>query len=275
MNRLMELLKTNFMYVITIVELIISIVCMLNKLYYIAIAFFVIIFLTIGLTIWGLNKNRKNKNRITYIDDAPVELLLLEEENRTQMSSVCLHEAMHKVEIKDKDMSVLWTYKGVCVAKEGESYFHFNIGGESPCSFEELNCYGFDLNRDPNRTEPIIPILKSADGLCKKVVLPFKKRLKQFDTFSIEFSYTWPNCMKYGKDFYISSLSFQNKNIKKYVVILEFVDIKPDWVRVYLENGRLLKTLSLTEYKNGSFVYKDIVENPSACSNLIYQFHRK
>lgn len=271
-------IKDNFLYVITVIETILSIFAIVKGLLYFAIVLGIILFFTIILTIVDVVKRKRKRNKPIAIGELPIESLFLAEINRSQMDSVCIREAIHTVRIVEKDLSVTFNYSGTCTEKKGESNFIFSIGGDSPCAFKDLNCFGYDLVEDPNKKLPIIPILASRDGLCKKVKLPLKRHLNQYDPFSVELNYTWPSCMKYEDDYYASTLSFKNETIEKYTVMLIFSEIKPDWVRVYTENGELIKDLSgeVTKLKNGDveYVYIDDVTNPSANSKLIYQFYR-
>lgn len=269
--------KENFLYVITVIEAILSIFAIVKGLLHFAIVLIIVFSLTIILTIADVIKRKKNKP--VAIEQLPIESLFLAEINRTQMDSVCIREAVHTVRIVEKDVSVTFDYSGICTEKKGESNFIFSIGGDSLYAFKDLNCFGFDLIEDPNKKSPIIPILASKDGLCKKVKLPLKRHLNQYDIFSVELNYTWPSCMKYEDDYYASTLSFKNETIEKYTVKLIFSEIRPDWVRVYTENGELIKDLGGKVVKLNAdkveYVYIDKVTNPSANSKLIYQFYRK
>ena len=181
MNKLdfIKKIKDNFLYVITVIEAILSILAIVKGLLYFAIVLGIILFFTIILTIVDVVKRKRNKP--IAIGELPIESLFLAEINRSQMDSVCIREAIHTVRIVEKDLSVTFNYSGTCTEKKGESNFIFSLGGDSPCAFKDLNCFGYDLVEDPNKKLPIIPILASRDGLCKKVKLPLKRHLNHLE----------------------------------------------------------------------------------------------
>lgn len=270
-----EKVKEIVLYVITIIEAMVSIYFMVTERFDIAIVFLCILLLLIFFIIYFVFYKKKDKNKIVFINQEPIESLVLADMYRTSTSSLCLNEVVHKAIINHQDLSVIWNYSGVCIDKKGESKFLLSISGDSQCLFADLNCYGYDLIEDVDRLNKINPILISSDGLCKKISLPLLRKLNQHDPFSVEFHYTWLSCIKNKKDYFISSLSFENNKVNKYTVILEFKDINPDWVRVYNSSGELIKSLVLTEENDGNYIYVDDVNEPSAHSTLIYQFYRK
>lgn len=268
-------IKDNYIYVMSIIEIIVTIFAAVKGMKKVFIFFFIGVVITFIITIVERKKRIKKHKQPIKIDNVLIESLFLADMQRTQMDRVCIYKAIHEIEIDKRDMLVTFKYEGCCISEKGEGNFFFNIGGDSACQFTDLKCMGYDLKEDPERKSPITPMLVSEDGLCKKVKLPLRRRLAQYDAFSVLFHYKWPYCIKYGKDYYASSLSFRNKKIKEYIVILKFKEIKPDWLRVYSENGEILKDLICERCEKNEYIYVDIVEQPSANSRLIYQFYRK
>ena len=286
-EKIIEHFKDSFMYILSIIELIVSISLSINGKKILAIiigiAFIVSIAYAITMSIIK-NKNGKktNKKDPLVIDGKPLDLLMLANAFRTEMDSVEVSKVIHKAIIKENnDLTVVWNYSGKCIKKEGESYFVFNIQGGNDTPLEKLNCYGFDLINDPEKKQPIYATLLpseqgiSSDYKVKKIIVPFLKKLDQNSLFSIELHYTWPNSMVYNEDYYISSLSFKNDKLSEYQVILEFERIAPKWIRAYDSDGNLLKQVSRTYSKGKYHVYIDNVIEPSVHSTLIYKFYRE
>ena len=273
-DKFLKKIKDNYLYVMSIIEIAFAIYSVVKGLTLVFIFLLLGMAITFIITIIEKRKKYKRYKQPIEIEHVLIESLFLADMKRTQMKSICIHKAIHEIVVDKRNLSVTFKYEGCCISEKGEGDFFFNIGGDSACQFKDLNCVGYDLKEDPEQKYPIVPMLVSEDGLCKKVKLPLKKRLNQYDDCSVLFHYEWPYCMKYGKDYYASSLSFKNKKIKEYTVILKFKEIKPDWVRVYSEEGEILKDLTCEQCKENEYIYVDKVSHPSANSKLIYQFYR-
>ena len=287
MEKMIQYFKDSFMYILSVIELIVSISLTVTGektlSIIVGIAFIASIVYAITMSVIKNKKKKKaNKKGPTVIDGKPLDLLMLADAFRTQMDSVELSKVIHKAIIKENnDLTVVWNYAGKCIKKEGESFFVFSIQGGNDTPLEKLNCYGFDLINDPERKQPIYATLLpteqgiSSDYRVKKIVVPFLKKIEQNGFFSIELHYTWPNSLVYNEDYYISSLSFKNDKLNEYQVILEFETIAPKWVRAYDSDGNLLKQVSHAHNRGKYHIYIDNISEPSAHSTIIYKFYRE
>ena len=223
------------------------------------------------------NRKKLYKNNVLVIEGKAIDSLFIEQQQRKRTDTLLLKSARHKAIINENNLSLECQYRGICIDKEGESQYLMNIHGDNFVSFNLLNCYGYDLMNDDLRKTKIPAILKSSDGLSKKIAIPFNKRLKQFDEFSLEVHYTWPGCMHFGQDYYVSALSFKKSNIETYTVELVFKEIKPLWVRAYNSEGKIIKNISLKMERDNSFIYEDsiIVEGLKNDMVRVYFFFRE
>ncbi len=221
--------------------------------------------------------DNQHDSKSILVDGEADEMLTLAEGNRTTTDSLEINSAKHIFLMDGMDLTATFIYKGKCISKTGSEGMVFSISGYSIVPLKDLKCIGFDLAHDPRKRFPIQPILKSSDGLCKKILIPFPRRLKNRDSFYIEMSYTWPNSLRHGVNHIDSSLSFSRKHLNEYIIRLIFVKNNPKWIRVFtpikgLRSTKYEKTLPLTTNTGNKYSYIDIVDSPSAKSVRIYQF---
>lgn len=214
------------------------------------------------------------------IDGETDELLTLAEVNRTRTNNVDIQKAEHIFIVEKRTLYVTFRYSGKCISKSGADGMTYVICGDNRVPLSELQCRGYDLKKDPEKRYPIIPILRSSDGLCKKIKIPFQTRLQYKEEYFVEMTYIWPNCMRYGEDNIDSSLSFKKTHLKDYVVRIEFIENQPDWVRVYRMNKKRKemiyeKTLQVDKTDNNRYIYIDYVDAPNAQSVRVYKFFRR
>ena len=79
----------------------------------------------------------------------------------------------------------------------------------------------------------IQPLLIGADGLSKKISVPFLEPLLAQQPFRVMLRCTLPRCMTLGFAYYTATLSFAQDRIRRASVQLIFIGQKPRWVRVY------------------------------------------
>lgn len=185
----------------------------------------------------------------------------------------------HKCVIKGEEACFVYTYEGICCANSGEDSIIFNIGAEEFIPFEDLECYAYDLYNDPKRKNSIRPELVGDDGLSKKVKVKFLKRLQRYNRFKIEFTFIYPHCIKYGKD-YVLFFSSYKQNIQYLKNILYFIDDPPMFVELHKEkNNTLLYQKTILKDKNESsnikHTYIDIHESCSGTQTFLYFFERQ
>jgi hypothetical protein len=98
--------------------------------------------------------------------------------------TLVIQEVRHAAQIDGEDLSFFWQYTGYCQA-ERETAIQFSIDAESAVPFEQLNCLAHDLSHDPGGKHPIRPILMGADGISKKIAVPFLEPLNAQQSFNV------------------------------------------------------------------------------------------
>jgi hypothetical protein len=214
--------------------------------------------------------------RVT-VEGRSIDSLNLANLRRRVNHSLFIRHVHRDVRVSGNDLTVSSRYVGFCRA-DRETGFEFSIHSENNIPFAQLNCSAFDLTHDPEHRHKIRPILCDADGLSKKLLAPFAAPLNKNDPFDILIECTLPGCLKSGVDYYTSSVSFDQKVIKRQTVTLTFSDRLPEWVRVYecSPNGstRLLKDLMPVVEDSSMAHYSDAAMNMPAQSARIYVFFR-
>src|ERR1035441_2359582 len=191
--------------------------------------------------------------------------------------SLIIQEADQVATISGEDMVVTWRYSGYCRAPH-EAAVEFSIDTDSHVPFERLECFAYDLRHDPKRIHQIRPVLLGADGLSKKVVVPFLERLSAREPFNVLLTCTLPGCMKSGVEYYTSTTSVAQESVASCTVRLVFLGERPEWLRVY-ECGasgatKLLKDLRPSRETPRPIEYTDQANDVPAQSARIYVFSR-
>lgn len=154
----------------------------------------------------------------------------------------------------------------------------FSVDSGSMLPFDLLDCYAYDLQRDPEKRHKIKPVLIGPDSMAKKIAVPFAEPVTTNQPFDLMLHCRMPMTYRAGVCYYTSTLSFDQKRVGRSAVVLRFVTRKPRWVRVYACDSaglpRLLKTLYPMGEDGGETEYRDIAENLSAQSVRIYLFER-
>jgi hypothetical protein len=188
-----------------------------------------------------------------------------------------VQEAHHTARIDGEDISFVWTYAGFCRAKQ-ESAMQFSIATEQQLPFETLDCEAYDLAHDPGRHHRIQPLLVGADGVSKKISVPFLEPVKKQQRFGVMLKCMLPRATKSGFGYYSSTLSFAQETVTTCTVRLLFIGTAPAWVRVYdcSSPGRpaLLKTLAPVNAADSEYEYVDVVKNGPGRSARVYAYWR-
>jgi hypothetical protein len=154
----------------------------------------------------------------------------------------------------------------------------FSIDTDSNIPFDSLECCAYDLGRDLGREHQIRPILIGPDGISKKIAVPFLEPLAAQQPFSVLLKCALPGCMKAGLEYYTSTLSFGQDQVRRSTVRLVFIGACPEWLRVYERRGsgsvKLLKALSALRRSPAQCEYLDVAEDIQAQSVRIYVFWR-
>lgn len=178
--------------------------------------------------------------------------------------------------IDGANLDMIWKYAGYCRA-ERETVMEFSVDAGGSNSFAQLDCFAYDLKRDPERNHKIQPVLIGPDGISKKIAVPFLEPLQAQDPFDIVLHCRIPDTYRPGIGYYTSTLSFGQDKVRRSAVQLTFLRQRPNWVRVYeCESGRsrLLKSLTPVREDPDESEYRDVAENLRARSARIYLFER-
>jgi hypothetical protein len=169
--------------------------------------------------------------------------------------------------------------KEVYCRARNETIMEFSVDSENNIPFSQLDCFAYDLERDPEKKHKIEPLLVGADSISKKIAVPFLEPLHAQQRFDIMLHCRLPGTYKPGIGYYTSTLSFDQDKVGRFTVHLTFLKQKPDWVRVYdcaaPGRPRVLKSLRPVGEDQASVTYKDVVEKINAQSARIYLFRRE
>lgn len=191
--------------------------------------------------------------------------------------SLVVQTADHFATIDGADLDMVWRYAGYCRARR-ETAMDFSVDSGNSTPFEDLDCFAYDLKRDPEKQHKIQPLLIGPDSISKKLAVPFLEPLLAQQPFDIMLCCRMPATYKPGIGYYTSTLSFDQDKVGRCTVHLTFLGQKPDWVRVYgcdlSGQPRLLKNLRAEREDQATSEYRDVVENLKAQSTRIYLFKR-
>ncbi|MGD0309677.1 MAG: hypothetical protein ABSC02_10335 [Acidobacteriota bacterium] len=224
---------------------------------------------------------RKQRQRLRLaavkIEGRSIDSLNVASLGRRLNRSLIVQESDQVVTVNGEDTVVTWRYRGYCRAAH-ESAIEFSIDTDNHVPFERLECFAYDVQHDPKRVHRIRPLLLGADGLSKKVAVPFLERLSAREPFDVVLTCEFPGSMKSGMEYYASTTSFAQDRIPTSTVRLVFLDGRPEWLRVY-ECGasgvtKLLKDLRPSRETAQLIEYMDLANDVPARSARIYLFRR-
>lgn len=229
----------------------------------------------------GLYARRKHhivNSAAVKIEGRSIDSLNIATLNRRVNRSLVIQEAHHVATIAGEDLKIALQYTGYCRTGE-ETAIEFSIDTDSNTPFDGLKCFAYDLQHDPARKHRIRPILVGPDGISKKIAVPFLEPLSDREQFSVLLKCELPGCMKAGREYYTSTLSFAQNTVRRYTVRLQFLRERPVWVRVYECSAsgsvRLLKDLQPLRATPEICEYMDAAEDVAAQSARVYMFLRE
>jgi len=191
--------------------------------------------------------------------------------------SLVIQEAHHVARIEHEDLMMTWRYAGYCRA-ERETNIEFSIDSDNSVPFDRLDCFAYDLRRDPGMRHKIRPVLIGSEGISKKIAVPFLTPLAAEEAFEVLLKCTLPGCIKPGCGYYTSTLSFDQDRVRHWTVRLLFVGGRPNWVRAYdcdaAGDTTLLKALRPVRQNGESAEYLDTDENVTGQATRLYLFWR-
>lgn len=209
------------------------------------------------------------------VEGHSIDSLNLANLRRRVNHSLVIQEVSHSARIEGEDLKMIWEYAGYCRA-DRESAIEFSVDADSNIPFNALDCFAYDLARDPDKSHKIRPVLVGADGISKKIAVPFLEPLTAQQPFAVQLNCHLPGFLKPGFGYHTVTLSFDQELVRRLTVRLVFARERPYWVRVYecSASGRatLLKELRPSRETGESTEYEDIAEQVPGQSVRIYVF---
>jgi hypothetical protein len=261
----------------TVVGTIVSILALVQSKAWLVLIGLAFVGIAIAAILYGRSRRIALESASTMIEGLSIDSLNIANLRRRINRTFAIQEARHTARIEGEDIEITWEYSGYCKASSA-TMMKFSIDSESGVSFEDLKCVAFDLGCDPHMKHAIRPLLLGADGLSKKVSVPFLEPLSSNQPFKLLLKCTLPRCITPGSGYYTSTLSFAQRKVPHCEVRLIFVGAPPTWVRVYeASTGKpatLVKTLPPSRQKAGLSEYVDISEDRRGQSARVYMFWR-
>jgi hypothetical protein len=152
------------------------------------------------------------------IEGQNIDCLNIANLRRRVNTSLVIQQAHHTAKIEGENLTTIWRYSGFCNASR-ETVMEFSIDAENNVPFHQLNCFGYDLAHDPAGKHKIRPVLIGADGISKKIALPFLAPLADQQAFSVLLQSNLPGCMQSRLGYYTSTFSFACRRRRKRVPV--------------------------------------------------------
>lgn len=232
---------------------------------------------SVGALIFARKQTLRVKLATLKIGDRSIDSLNMASLRRHTNASLVVQRVEYQAVIDGEDLAVTWKCTGYCRAVS-ETAIEFSIDADTHIPFAELDCFGYDLRRDPRRRHPIRPILLRPDGISKKIAVPFLAPLSAQQPFCVMLKCRLPKCMKAGEDYYTATLSFDQDRIAQYAMHLTFMHDRPRWVRAYecRADGEVKLLRALQPHEKGAEIYEyvDAGNNIAARSARVYMFSR-
>ena len=261
----------------TIVGTGVSILALIESRAWITLTSVLVVILALAAVLYARRQRLERQAASNVIEGHSIDSLNASNLRRRLDRNFLVQVAEHTVRIEGPDMRVSWKYTGYSRVEEASS-FEFSIDAGPGTSFEDLDCTAFDIGHDPEMSRIIRPMLIGPEGISKKVAVPFLEPLSRNQPFGVLLKCTLPDCLTPGTAYYSSTLSFDQKRVRRCTVRMEFVGPAPSWVRVYEcvpgREPKLLKSLSPSRHMDGFCEYIDVRENINGRSAHVYLFCR-
>ena len=261
----------------TIAGLVVSVLGLIEARAWLVIASLFFVGLSIVAVLYARRERRVINAASTVIEGHSIDSLNIANLRRRVNRTFVIQEAHHIARITGEDLEITWKYSGYCRTKR-ETAMEFSIDSEAGTPFARLDCIAFDLGNDPGMSHPIRPVLVGAEGISKKISVPFLEPVKSNQSFGILLKCTLPGCVKGGFNYYTSTLSFAQDRVPRSTVELIFAGMAPTWVRVYESTlhhpAELVKSLAPSRQEPGLSEYRDVVEDREGRSARVYTFWR-
>ena len=188
-------------------------------------------------------------------------------------------------EFVGRDFTSIRTYKGRSTSRRKKVLgFPLVVAGDSNASFNELNCFAYDLLGDSEKNRIIKPKLIDSEGVYMFARYNFSHPLEYNQKFNIETHYTWPNCVRADRDYILVSPIFSKRDFNSFKVELRFFQNQiPLRVEKYLivrhRNPEFIREIPMYSKQPNSNSYityiDEDVEMPDDIAFFVYTFDFK
>ena len=206
-----------------------------------------------------------------------IECLRVADRLRRQNRTLVMEAARNTAIISGKDIVISWRCSGYCRAPHEEA-LEFSIDADSELPFADLVCLAYDVGHDPNQTQRIRPVLVGLDAMSKKISVPFLRPLSMNERFSVLVTWTVPNCMARGVDYYTATFSFDQESVPDCTTELVFLGNRPKWLEIWRSEAgggsSKVETLRPATIANERTEYRHTIRNSPASVAWIYLFER-
>ena len=122
-----------------------------------------------------------------------------------------------------------------CKANKGKvSNFEFTVVSSTWNDAKNINVVCYDLRH--NSKHEIVPNLKSYNGYAKRFIFGLNKAVSKGEDIQVKLNYINEGCMEAEKCYIVADTKYKKLDLKKYIINIIFIDIKPSNVRVYRIN---------------------------------------
>ncbi len=274
----MDSFKDSVVFWATILGTLLTLFGAIQSLTWLVVVGALVAFGSVSALVYARKQRLLVKSADLRVSGRSIDSLNVASLRRRTNHSLVIQEANNLAIIDGEDLAITWQCAGYCRA-DRETAIEFSIDADTNTPFEDLECFAYDLRRDPRRRHRIRPILLGPDGISKKIAVPFLAPLLAQEPFSMVLECKLPGCMKRGVDYYTASLSFDQERIERYSMRLTFSHDLPQWVRAYecRADGdvKLLKALQPIRKSEDTCEYLDVDSQIAARSARIYVFDRR
>lgn len=117
------------------------------------------------------------------------------------------------------------------------SSYEFSIASLDKTPYSEIECYGYDLNCNPESR--IRPSLISPDSYAKTVSLQLNKAFNKKEDVKVKVIHKRHGISKHAKFIFTDGLNYKKQNLNEYTITIKFSDFsKPENIRVYNINTK-------------------------------------
>ena len=273
----MDSFKDSIVFWATVLGTLLGLFGAIQSLAWLVVIGCVVIVASVGTLIFARRQTLRVKSATLKVGGRSIDSLNMASLRRRMNENLVVQSVENRAVIDGENLTFNWKCTGYCKAASATA-IDFSVDADTHIPFEELDCCGYDLRRDPRRRHPIQPILLRPDGISKKITLPFLTPLSAQEPFCVMLECKLPKCMKAGEDYYTATLSFDQDRIARYTMRLTFLRCRPHWVRAYecRADGevKLLRALQPHDKGAGVYEYIDVGNEVAARSARVYMFSR-